>query len=246
MKIKSLLKKLLIKTNVLETFTMDDVTYKVIDKTSIAPNIKNSRHLCFKKDEHIYTHSSIYINPKYYFQPILSIPQKVISEWSKSYSLNSALILGCAGCSIPRFIGLKYPESKIVGVEISEKLIEIAKKHFLLDQIKNQFKLIQGDAINYVKNYNLDYKQSFIYVDIFCENKIISDVFTESFINASYSNTAEDGIIIINILAENIDEVKAFFNELKAPFKNIFAVKQGNAQFLILTKTTNPEKKIIL
>ncbi len=242
-KIKSRFRKYLIKTKVLETFSIDDTIYKIVDRTSFMPNIKNTRRILFKKDNHIYSHSAIYLNPKHHFQPALLIPQKVISIWSQSYSFNSALILGCAGCCVPRFIGLHYPKSKTVGVEISEYFIEIAKKHFLLDQIENQFELIQGDAINYVKNYNLDYKQSVIYIDIFCANKIIPDIFTENFINAAYNATSENGMIIINILGENNQQIKSFFNNIKTPFNNIFITKNANAKFVVLTKTTNPKKE---
>ncbi len=241
-KFKAILNKFLIKTTVLETFTIDNVIYKIIDKTSLIPFIKDTRHFCLKKDNRIYTHSSIYLNPKYHFQPIFYIPQKLISVWSDSYSLNSTLILGCAGCAAPRFIGLHYPESKTVGVEISEDFIRIAKKYFLLDQIEKQFDLVQGDAIDYVKNYNLNRKQDIVYVDIFSDNKIISDVFTESFVDALYNCTADNSLVIINILGENIDEVKAFFGKQTIPFNNFFAAKKGNAEFLILTKTNVPQK----
>ena len=241
--IKSALKKVLIKPHTLETFTIDDVVYKVVDVTSILPNIKNTRRLLFKKDDHIYNHSSIYINPKHHVQPSLAIPQKIISIWSKSYSLNNALVLGCAGCSVPRFIGLHFPKSKTVGVELSEDFINIAKKHFLLDQIKNQFELVQGDAIHFVKNYNLDYKQNIIFVDIFCENQIVPDVFTESFIDAAYNITDENGVIIINILGQDIDNAKAIMKDMNIPFKNIVAIKHGASQFLILTKSTDIQKE---
>ncbi len=241
-KIKNKLKKSLIKVNVIETAEIGDEIYKIIDYTSPIPFIKDRRNFSFKNDDGIYSHSAIYLNPKYHFQPILIIPQKIIATWSKTYSIKNALVLGCAGCSVPRFIGLSYPESKTTGVELSADFITIAKKHFLLDQIEKQFELVQGDAIKYIKEYQLETKQDIIYIDIFDKNKIIKDIFTKDFISSAFECTNENGLIIINILGENIDEVKAFFGDLKIPFSNMFAVKNNAAQFFILTKSNDSQK----
>ncbi len=241
-KIKAKLKKSLIKANVIETAEIGDEIYKIIDFTSPIPFIKDRRNFSFKNDEGVYSHSAIYLNPKYRFQPILLIPQKIIATWSKTYPIKNALVLGCAGCSVPRFIGLSYPESKTIGVELSEDFITIAKKHFLLEQIEKQFDLVQGDAIEYIKKYQLETKQDIIYIDIFNKNKIIKDIFTEDFITSAFNCTSENGLIIINILGENIDEVKAFFNSLNLPFSNMAAVKNNAAQFFILTKSNDQKK----
>ena len=242
-KIRLWLKKKLVKMKVLDSVVIDGTVYKIIDKTCILPNVKNTRLLRFRKDNMFYIYSAIHLNPKQHFQPFLSFVQKVISIWSKSYSLNNSLVLGCAGCAIPRFISLHYPKSNVIGVELSEDVIKVAKKYFFLEQIENQFELVKGDAIEYVKNYNLDYKQDIILIDIFCENKVVPQVFTESFINAIYNITNQNGIVIINILGENIEGVKSFFDDIKLPFENIFAVKKGNSQFFVLTKTTDIQKE---
>lgn len=235
---KKTVKNQLIKSKVLEKIFIDNVEYRVIDKTSILPNIKSTRNLCFMVDNRIHNHSSIHINPKHRFQPAYTTVQTIINLWCEYNTLNNALVLGCAGCTIPRFIGLSYPKSKTIGVELCKEFIEIAKKHFLLNEIENQFELVQGDAINYIKNYNLDYKQNIIYVDIFCENKIIPDIFTEEFIKAIYNCTKENGAVIINILGKNIEETKEFLNIIRNPFGGTFYVKSRNAQFLILSKNS--------
>lgn len=235
-KIKTKLKKSLVKARVIETYEIDNEIYKVIDYTSPLPFIKDRRNLSFRVDGAIHSHSAIYPNPKYHFQPIFNIPQRLIALWSKENELKNALILGCAGCSVPRFIALEYPESKAIGVELSEDFISIAKKHFLLDQIEKQFTLIKGDAIEFVKNYDKPENQNVIYIDIFDKDKIIDAVFTEEFINGLYNCTDENAIIIINILGKDIDETISFFNSLNLSFTEKFVIKNESAQFAILTK----------
>ena len=135
MMLQKLIKKIrrkLTKIKVLESFFIDGVEYRVVETTSILPSVKSKRSLSFKKDDKIYHHSSIYLNPKHHFQPIYKTMQSIVDSWGKFNNIDNALILGCAGCSFPRFLSLHYPECKTTGIEISKEFIDIAKKHFLL------------------------------------------------------------------------------------------------------------------
>ncbi len=241
-KIKTNLKKRLVKAKVVETYVIGNETYKVIDYTSPLPFIKNRRNLSFKVDDAIHSHSAIYLNSKHHFQPIFHIPQNLISIWSDNNKIENALILGCAGCSVPRFISLHYPESKTIGVELSEDFIAIAKKHFLIEQIENQFTLIQGDAVEFVKKYNSTKKQNVIYIDIFDKNKIIDAIFTEEFINGLSLCTDENALVIINILGKDINQANLFFKSLNTSFTETFIIKNDAVQFVILTKNENGDK----
>lgn len=241
-KIKTNLRKRLVKAKVVETYEIGNEIYKVIDYTSPLPFIKDRRNLSFKADDAIHSHSAIYLNPKYHFQPIFHIPQKLISVWGSMNKVENALVLGCAGCSVPRFISLHYPESKTIGVELSEDFISIAKKHFLIEQIEKQFTLIHGDAIEFVKNYNSAEKQDVICIDIFDRNKVIEDIFTEEFIKGLYLCTDDNALIIINILGKGVDEAHSFFSNVSSSFSEKFIIKNNNVQFAILTKGNESDK----
>lgn len=241
-KIKHNIIKKLTKVKVIETFDIDGDIYKVIDYTNPLPFVKDKRNLSFKRDNAIYSHSAIYLNTKYHFQPILTIPQKVIALWGEQNTIKNVVVLGCAGCSVPRFISLHYPESKTIGVELCEEFIEIAKKHFLLDQISEQFRLMQGDAIKFIENRHLTEKQSIIFVDIFNNNQIIPDIFTDEFLNPLYESIAENGLVLINVFGENLEKTKDFFINLNLPFVDRVIVKNERAQFVVLTKTTDNRK----
>ncbi len=245
-KIKTKLKKSLVKARVIETYEIDNEIYKVIDYTSPLPFIKDRRNLSFKANGAIHSHSAIYLNPKYHFQPIFHIPQRLIALWSKENEVKNTLMLGCAGCSVPRYIALEYPESKTIGVELSEDFIAIAKKHFLIEQIEKQFTLIKGDAIEFVKNYDKPEKQNVVYIDIFDKDKIIDAIFTKEFINGLYNCTDENAIIIINILGKDVCDALPFFNSLNLSFTERFIIKNDTVQFAVLTKNNNSDESDII
>lgn len=241
-KIKNYISKKFVKPNVIETFTVDNEVYKVIDYKSPLPFIKNRRNLSFKSENYIFSHSAIYLNPRHRFQPIFSIPQNVIATWGKSNVIKNALVLGCGGCSLPRFIALSYPKSKTIGVELSEKFIEIAEKYFLLDQISKNFQLIQGDAVEFVKNPEFANKEDVIYVDLFDKTKIIDDVFSEDFLHSLINRIDDKGIIIINALGETLEGLKDFLTKAALPVDLCFVLGKNDALFLVLTRCPDKRK----
>ena len=244
--IKKLFNKLerkLTKKKILDRFITDGIEYRVIETTNILPSFKNRRGLIFRKDDMVYNHSAIYTNPKYHFQPVYKTTQKIISAWAGDNSLNNTLVLGCAGCTIPRFMVLSFPDSKITGIELSEDFIKIANKYFLLDEISKQFTLIQGDAIDYIENSDFKEKRDVIVVDIFDANTLISDIFSDGFTTALPNHTTENSIIIFNLFGKNIDEITAFTNTFSFDFdgKYILCSKDDKipSRELILLRTIN-------
>ncbi len=236
-KIKALLKKMLIKKTTVDTFEIDGICYKVMDTKSPIPRFKNERWISFANNGRNYSYSAIYTNPKYHVQPIFPVAQKLVEIWGKRNRMNTALVLGCAGCSMPRFLGLHYPNSKITGVELSGKLIEIAHKHFLLDQIKNQFTLLEGDAIAFVKNKTVQ-KQDVIFVDIFAGEQVVREIFSNEFLSAAYDIASEAAMVMINVLGEDADSLQALCDTIEAPFARKHFVRKGGSMFLCLIKGT--------
>lgn len=239
----SKIKKKLKKTKILDQFFIDGTEYRVVETSSILPSIKSKRSLFFKKDGRIYSHSVIYLNPKYHFQPTYQIPQCIIDIWSKFNDINNALVLGCAGCTLPRFLSLHFPKSHTTGIEISEKFIDVAKKFFLLEEISNQFELIHTDAIKYIKNNQPKEKQNVIYIDIFDANKLINELFTDDFVTSLENHLDENSIVIFNLLGKSDSEIIDFAEKINSPYdsKYIFARNQEESpiRYLVLIKAEN-------
>ncbi len=60
------------------------------------------------------------------------------------------LMLGLGGGSVVKWLAKKYKRAKITAVEIDPVMIEIARRHFHVDVIKN-LKIINQDAVGFIK-----------------------------------------------------------------------------------------------
>ena len=88
-----------------------------------------------------------------------------------NFSPRSALLLGLAGGSNATLISQKYPQAKIVGVDIDPVMIEIGRKHFGLGKIKN-LKLVVEDARTFVRRLEADEVFDLVLLDCFIGDKI--------------------------------------------------------------------------
>lgn len=243
----SLLKQLrskMVKRKIVHEFILDDVPHRIVDYTSWVPGYKSKREIIFKAkdDNRIFIHSSIFLSSKQHFQPIFTTPQKIAYFWNKHFVANKVLVLGCAGCTFPRFYALEYPESKIIGVELSKKLVEIANKYFLLTQIENQFDLYCDDAFNFVKNFDFKEKQNIVFVDIFSYNQLPSDVFSKDFLDSLFDCTSKDSMVIFNFLQEDYNKILDFAKSIEQPFNKKYVVSANERCYMLLIKSEHKNK----
>lgn len=233
-----------IKRTIVDEFEIDGVPHRVVDYTSWIPNYKNRRELVFKVGDGNckYIHSSIYLSPKQHFQPIFRMPQDIAFSWNQSFSAKNALVLGCAGCTFPRFYALKYPDSKIIGVELSEKLVDVARKHFLLDEIDKQFDLYCDDAFKFVEEYEFKEKQDIVFVDIFAYNQLPSNIFSEKFLKSLYDCTNENSVIMFNFLKEDYSGIISFAKNIHLPFDKKLVVCANERCYLLLIRSEDENK----
>lgn len=241
-KIYRKIKRIFTTNTVAETFDADGTLYKVIDHTSVLPFVKNTRDLSFLYDGKVYAQSSVYLNPDETTQPAYTIVQEVIKHWTLLSDVQNALVLGCGGCTIPRYICRNFEHTKVTGVELSGKMIEIAGKYFSTPYMDRSFTLIQGDAVEYVKSFPLQCKQNFIFSDIFCVNGVVPASFTQSYLKDLYNCSADNSVIIFNLLGTEFDEIIDFKNKISLDFDIKEILTNGNARFLLLVRCTDKSK----
>lgn len=119
--------------HVLDCFQEGSYIYRVSDHHYENNQQRNNRDLEFKNmhSPYFYIHSSVYLDRSTIRQPIYDIPQDIILSWSNEAQINNALVLGCAGCTIPRFLVLQFPTCLVTGIELSSRLISIAQEFFI-------------------------------------------------------------------------------------------------------------------
>lgn len=127
----------------------------------------------------------------------------------------SILILGVAGGSVIKTLvdDVKF-KGKITGVELDAEIIEIAKKYFKLDEIKN-LELNLDDAFEFVLKTKSNY--DLIIIDIFQDTKMPNFLFEDFFINRINFLLNPEGFILFNTMViskkdriRNLDYRKKF------------------------------------
>lgn len=110
----------------------------------------------------------------------------------RSFSPQKVLLLGLGGGSNAHLVRRLYPQAKITAVEIDPQMVEIAKKYFKINKIKN-LQIVIADAEKFVNNLSstVDNLQSkpydLILVDCFEGKYIPKSLQTLNFAKKLYS-----------------------------------------------------------
>jgi len=110
----------------------------------------------------------------------------------------SVLVLGVAGGSVIKTLveEIKF-KGKITGVEIDDKVVDLANQYFGLDKIRN-LDLIVDDAFNFVLKSQETY--DLIIIDIFQDTNMPSFLFQDYFINRLHDILNINGFILFNTM----------------------------------------------
>jgi|CXWL01.1.fsa_nt_gi predicted membrane-bound spermidine synthase len=69
----------------------------------------------------------------------------------KNYSPQNILLLGLGGGSALFWLRRRFPKAHLTAIEIDPLMIDLAKKYFKVDKIKN-LKIVNADAVEFIKN----------------------------------------------------------------------------------------------
>lgn len=115
--------------------------------------------------------------------------------------IESALILGLGAGTIARLLIEKNPNIQITAVEKSKQVVNLAKKHFKLDELK--IKIMIDDAFNFI--HKTPERYDYICVDIWDGKWFPFSVLSDPFISLCKRLLNENGWIYIN--APNLDHL---------------------------------------
>lgn len=134
------------------------------------------------------------------------------------------LILGFGAGSAAKVINKAFPKAQIVGVEIDPKIIELAKKYFDLEKVKN-LKLVVDDAYLWVKR--AEEKFDLILIDIYRGEEIPESCQSAEFFKNVKRLLAKDGMAIFNHLYSNKEKEQAedFRKKLEKVFSQVTSLR---------------------
>lgn len=249
MKIKSFFSRKLhsrCRRTVIDAFAGDsgdaDVRYEIVRRTYPVYRCANTLSIEFNNNGS-YIYSSVYLSRHRHFQPVYGAAQKTIDAFFRRLPPQDSLVLGCAGCTIPRFLLLHYKNSTVTGIEYSSLFVDIARRYFVSEQMRDRFELINDDAFEYVRRVRGEKRFSLVYTDIYNADIIHPSVFTNEYISTVYDLMRDESIAVINTFRVPLEKTKQFISQIRAPFDVIYIVEHYRKYYVVLMRTDD-EKRI--
>lgn len=158
-----------------------------------------------------------------------AIKEISIRQRTNKIKISNCLLLGfgCGGSA--KLISKKWPETKIIGVEIDQKVIEVGEKHFGLGKIKN-LKIEVADAIKFIdpmyKIHNIKY--DLIFIDVYLGQNFPKGVEKEEFLNGIKNLLADKGVAVFNRFYWNNEyrgQAREFESKLRTFFPKVWTKK---------------------
>ncbi len=129
------------------------------------------------------------------------------------------LILGGGAFTLPRYLGQKYPSSKIDVVEIDPELAKIARQYFHYDDPAN-VNLLFEDARTYVNRTDKQY--DIVIVDVYGDAHVPFTLLTDEYGQQIARITKRDGVVAANMIAGLEGECNTLLRALDAPYRSQF------------------------
>ena len=153
----------------------------------------------------------------------------------------SVLIFGVGGGSIIHFLCHWFPKLKIIAVDINDKVINIAKAFFDISETP-QVSVQIADAstyINQTKQHNVDV----ILVDIHNGECLPAFLYNPDFIAQCFQALSAKGMLVINVLVNNNEELLNFMVALRQSFTDIsLCMTLDNQKNILLFAFKSPDK----
>ena len=189
-----------------------------------------------------YIYSTVYLSKHKHFQPAYPHMQRAIDAYFRKSPLESALVLGCAGCTIPRFLTHHYKNCSVTGIEYSQQFVDIARTYFIDKVMQPRFELIRDDAFSYVDQQLGQKTFDLVYTDIYVGDNIHPKVYTQEFAQQLFDLTSEGGAALINSFRIPLERIKDFAHSIQAPFGTIYIIEHYRKYFIFLLRTNDSER----
>ncbi len=131
-----------------------------------------------------------------------------------------ALILGCGGGTVPRWLLEEYPDLSVDVVDYSPQILEVCQEYFLQKwQDSDRLSYTCADARDYAPP---KYKYQFIFCDLFDGENLAPCVYDPAFARKLRGMTAGGGLLVINCgWADALPKVRAAYQDLFPAFETV-------------------------
>lgn len=145
--------------------------------------------------------------------------------------VQNCLLLGLGGGTVIQFLHSSFPNMKITAIDIDPKMIEIARKEFLIHA-----NLICADAIDWIREGNALY--DLIVVDLYISRFNPKKARTIQFLRLIKKKVRKGGVILYNshFIEEKPDEFSSFHNRCESVFRTCEILQEYPLSRLLLLR----------
>ncbi len=111
--------------------------------------------------------------------------------------IEQVLAIGLGGGSIPKYIHAHCPEITTTVIEISPKIIQVARSQFYVPDNDARLQVIEGDGLQYLAAHS--HGTDVLLIDAFDSNGIPPDFCSQHFFDQCAETLKSDGILAINL-----------------------------------------------
>lgn len=164
--------------------------------------------------------------PVLYYLPILTLMQRGAPD--------DCCILGVGGGAALHM--LHSQQTTITAVDKDEEVIDIARRFFMIDTLKN-VNIIQQDAQEYLQSTNKTYKN--LLIDLANAHRFPPECTNQSFFSLCREKT-KDGFISLNCI--NLHEHQTLIQLLKEHFKNTLIIPIKKCTNVIIIASNHEDR----
>lgn len=137
------------------------------------------------------------------------------------------LVVGLGGGSLPQFLRLAYPQTKIDVAEIDPAVVDAAERYFGLRQ-DDHLRVHVGDGRNFVERVAAD-SYDVIFLDAFGARYVPSHLTTFEFLRDVRRVLRSDGVVVSNIWGPNLNPLYSdMLSTHRAAFDDLYIVYTPN------------------
>ncbi len=171
--------------------------------------------------------------PILYYLPVLTL-------MARHYP-GSACLLGLGGGGVPLMLSHNPAVPLLVAVDNSEEVIEIAKRFFNVDKLKN-LHIIQENARDFLAQSKTQF--SHLMVDLYDAHRFPSECNNELFFSHCKNNIADHGFLAVNLA--NWQEQWPLFQLVKKYFKHTLVIPVQKSANMVIIASNESSKELFL
>ncbi len=131
------------------------------------------------------------------------------------------LLVGLGGCSLANFLLTAFPACAVDVVEIRQKVIDLARDHFLLEAENANLRIFHAAGQDFIRqDKECRGVYDIILVDAFDEDGPAASLLEEDFFLACREHLGEGGVLVMNLWRRPKDNFPAVYASVRKAFGN--------------------------